>query len=67
MDAMPVNLGGFVCPADGIDTSRFLGTTASGKQMVLLRYDLAADNPSVEANRFADNVLRMLAGCHDYY
>lgn len=66
MDAMPVSLGGFVCPADGVDTSRFLGTTASGKDMVLLRYDLAADNPDVEADRFAANVLRMLNGAHDY-
>lgn len=66
MDAMPVNLGGFVCPADGVDASRFLGTTASGKEMVLLRYDLAADDPDVEADRFAANVLRMIEGAHDY-
>lgn len=66
MDSMPVNLGGFVCPADGIDTSRFLGTTASGKQMVLLRYDLAAEDPDVEADRFAENVLKMIKGFHDY-
>lgn len=66
MDAMPVSLGGFVCPADGIDTSRFLGTTASGKEMVLLRYDLAAGDPDVEADRFAANVLCMINGTHDY-
>lgn len=66
MDAMPVNLGGFVCPADGVDTSRFLGTTASGKEMVLLRYDLGADDPDAEADRFAANVLRMIEGAHDY-
>ena len=66
MDAMAVNLGGFVCPADGVDTSRFLGTTASGKEMVLLRYDLAADDPNTEADRFAANVLRMIEGAHDY-
>jgi len=66
MDAMPVNLGGFVCPADGVDTSRFLGTTASGKEMVLLRYDLAAEDPDLEADRFASNVLRMIKGAHDY-
>ncbi|WP_397544706.1 hypothetical protein [Roseovarius salis] len=66
MDALPVSLGGFVCPADGVDTSRFLGTTASGKEMVLLRYDLAAVDPDVEADRFAANVLRMIDGAHDY-
>ncbi len=66
MDAMPVDLGGFVCPADGVDTSRFLGTTASGKEMVLLRYELAAEDPDSEADRFASNVLRMIEGSHDY-
>ena len=66
MDAMPVNLGGFVCPADGVDTSRFLGTTASGKDMVLLRYDLGAANPDEEADRFATNVLKMIERTHDY-
>jgi len=66
MDAMPVRLGGFVCPANGIDTSRFLGTTASGKEMVLFRYDLAAKNPDMEADRFAENVLRMINGNHEY-
>ena len=66
MDAMPVNLGGFVCPSDGVDTTRFLGTTASGKEMVLLRYDLAAEDPDLEADRFAANVLRMIERSHDY-
>ncbi|RCK41034.1 hypothetical protein TH30_22220 [Thalassospira profundimaris] len=66
MDAMPVTLGGFVCPADGIDTSRYLGTTASGKEMVLLRYDLAASDQDAEADRFANNVLRMINGNHEY-
>lgn len=66
MDAMPVDLGGFVCPADGIDTSRFLGTTASGKEMVLFRYDLAAADPDAEADRFSNNVLKMIIGDHEY-
>ena len=66
MDAMAVNLGGFVCPADGGDASRFLGATATDKEMVLLRYDLAADDPNMEADRFAENVIRMIDGNHDY-
>lgn len=60
MDAMGVDLGGFVCPADGVDTSRYMGTTTSGKQMVLLRYDLAAENPDAEADRFTANVLNAI-------
>ena len=66
MDAMGVNLGGFVCPAEGADTSRFLGTTETGKQMILLRYDLAAADPNTEADLFAANVLRMISGDHDF-
>ena len=66
MDALAVNLGGIVCPADGVDASRDLGTTATGKKLTLLRYDLAADNLDAEADRFAANVLRMIEGTHDY-
>lgn len=66
MDAMGVSLGGFVCPAEGADTSRFLGTTETGKQMILLRYDLAADDPDAEADLFAVNVLRMIEGEREF-
>ena len=66
MDAMDVTLGGFVCPTNAIDTSRFLGTTASGKQLFLLRYDLAADDPNEEADRFSGNVLSMISGQRDF-
>ena len=66
MDVMPVDLGGFVCPVDGDNTSRFLGTTASGKNIVLLRYDLGARCPEKEVDRFATNVLKMIKRTHDY-
>lgn len=62
MDAMGVQVGGFVCPANGVDTSRYLGTTESGKKLFSLRYDLAAAEPDAESDRFTDNVIRMLDG-----
>ncbi|RWR26378.1 hypothetical protein D2T29_20680 [Sinirhodobacter populi] len=62
MDAMGVSIGGFVCPAIENDTSRYLGETASGKRLVSLRHDLSVADPVVESDRFAQNVLRMLAG-----
>lgn len=62
MDATNVVIGGFVCPADRNDTSRYLGETASGKRMFSLRYDLAAEDPGKEAERLAQNVERMLNG-----
>jgi 5-methylcytosine-specific restriction enzyme subunit McrC len=66
MDAMGVSIGGFVCPSNGIDSSRYLGTTNSGKQMFSLRYDLAALDPGAESSRFANNVVRMVEGTHEF-
>ncbi|MER8605862.1 McrC family protein [Mesorhizobium sp. M1233] len=66
MDAMNVALGGFVCPSSGIDTSRYLGSTATGKKMFGFRYDLAAQDPDAEAERFSANVIKMIAGSHDF-
>lgn len=66
MDAMGVSLGGFVCPANGVDTSRYLGTTESGKQLFSLRYDLAAPDPDAESDRFADNTIRMVEGSREF-
>lgn len=66
MDAMGVQVGGFVCPGNGLDTSRYLGTTKSGKKLYSLRYDLAAAEPDVESERFAENVSRMLDGRQDF-
>ncbi len=66
MDAMNVSIGGFVCPANGVDTSRFLGSTAAGKKMFGLRYDLAAADPDAEAERFSTNVVKMIEGNYDF-
>lgn len=66
MDAMNVGIGGFVCPSNGVDASRYLGITATGKKMFGLRYDLAAEDADKEALRFSDNVLKMINGSHDF-
>jgi len=66
MDAMNVSVGGFVCPANGVDTSRYLGSTATGKKMFGLRYDLAAQDADAEAQRFSENVIKMVNGIHEF-
>jgi len=66
MDAMGVNVGGFVCPAEGADSTRYLGTTETGKEMNIIRYDLAAEDPDAEADQFAENVLRMIRGEREF-
>ncbi|UXN65409.1 McrC family protein [Phyllobacterium sp. A18/5-2] len=66
MDAMNVDVGGFVCPTNGVDTSRYLGSTATGKKMFGLRYDLAAEDLDVEAERFSQNAIKMITGSHDF-
>ena len=62
MDAMGTKIGGFVCPSDGVDSTRYLGTTESGKKMFSLRYDLAAPDPEAELERLAENVIGMVEG-----
>ncbi len=66
MDAIGVSIGGFVCPANEADTSRYLGETASGKRMFSLRYDLSISDPDAESDRFAENVIRMLNGDRNF-
>ncbi|MDX0534355.1 hypothetical protein GOC55_12930 [Sinorhizobium medicae] len=66
MDAMNVAVGGFVCPSNGVDTSRYLGSTATGKKMFGLRYDLAAEDADAEAERFSENVIKLVTGSHDF-
>lgn len=66
MDALDVKIGGFVCPAVTDETSRYLGTTAGGKAMTVLRLDLAATNPELEADRLIRNVKHMVAGAQRF-
>lgn len=62
MDALGVEIGGFVCPAVEEQRSRMLGTTRAGKELALLRYDLRANNPIAEVDRLFANVLTLLLG-----
>jgi|GEM_PF-5461599 len=66
MDSFGTDVGGFVCPATGADTSRYLGVTKSGKQLYSLRYDLAAQDSGAESDRFAHNVIQMVKGQRDF-
>ena len=62
MDALGVAIGGFVCPVHGVETSRLMGETASGKVMFSLRFDLSAVDLDHEAKRLVANVARMVSG-----
>jgi len=66
MDVMGVDVGGFVCPTRDGEMSRFMGTTTSGKRLSNLRFDLAAADPGIEADRFAENVCRLIQGRQDF-
>lgn len=66
MEVMRVDVGGFVCPAREQETSRSIGLMASGKQMSMLRFDLATNDPSAEADKFANNVIKMIERRSDF-
>lgn len=60
MDAIGVKSGAFVCPMRNGDLSRFLGTTASGRRMTLLRFDMSATSPEEEADTFFTKVQALI-------
>lgn len=66
MDAVGVSVGAFICPGHEDTKSHFLGTTAGGKKMSVLRFDLDASNPEAEADRFFQNVRRLIEDHHAY-
>lgn len=66
MDALGVKCGGLICPQDGEAKSSFLGTTAGEKAMSLLRFDLAASDPNLEADRLFANVKLLVDGDRHY-
>lgn len=66
MDAMGVSIGAFICPAYGVERTRLLGTTVSGRQMFCLRYDLRSVDSDHESERLARNVVSMLNGSGDF-
>jgi len=66
MNAIGIAKGGFVLPQrDGV-SSRFMGQTLGGRELSLLRFDLAADEMEKEATRLFDNVERLMSGEHAY-
>ena len=66
MDVMNVEIGGFVCPSRDAEISRTLGTTATGKCLNIFRFDLAAEDPVGEIERFVENIRRMIQGRCDF-
>ena len=66
MDALDVRIGAFICPSDGVERSRLLGTTVSGRQMFCLRYDLRAIDSDCESERLARNVASMVNGSREF-
>jgi 5-methylcytosine-specific restriction endonuclease McrBC regulatory subunit McrC len=66
MDALQVSTGAFVCPTVGAEKSSFIGTTAGGKRMSVLRFDLSANDPESEAERFYQNVRTFALGERDF-
>jgi 5-methylcytosine-specific restriction enzyme subunit McrC len=66
MDTVGVKRGGFVCPQRPGAVSQFMGTTAGGKEFSLLRFDLAAANIELEADRFVTNLAKLVDGDHGY-
>jgi 5-methylcytosine-specific restriction enzyme subunit McrC len=66
MDALGVEHGAFVCPATEGERSGFIGTTGGGKRMSVLRYNLSADDPEAEEERFFGNVRKLATGRRDF-
>lgn len=66
MDIVGVVRGGFVCPQRPGQISSVLGHTSAGKELSLLRFDLAAPDLEVEAARFVNNLARLVDGTHGY-
>lgn len=66
MDTVGVQMGGFICPQRDGSTSRYMGTTAGGKELSLLRFDLSAGDIEAEAERFIANVAKLVSGNYTY-
>lgn len=66
MDALGVTKGGFVLPARSQSASRYMGTTAGGKVLSELRFDLAATNMEHEGDRFVSNLVKLIGGASDF-
>jgi 5-methylcytosine-specific restriction enzyme subunit McrC len=66
MDALNVKAGGFILPTRPGERSRYLGTTAGGKKMYSLRFDLSVDDLETEADRLFNNVAELINGSYQF-
>ena len=66
MDTVGVTRGAFICPQRPGDNSRYLGQTKGGKEISLLRFNLAAADMEGECARFVENVAKVSSGHHDF-
>lgn len=66
MDALGVQRGALLCPQLDDATSSYMGSTMGGKEISLLRFDLGAENPQIEADRLFENVRRLIDGQRGY-
>ncbi len=66
MEALGVRVGGFICPQRPEAASRYMGQTLGAKALSTLRFDLAAADLDVEADRFVSNVVKLIAGRRDF-
>jgi 5-methylcytosine-specific restriction enzyme subunit McrC len=63
LDAIKATRGAFICPATNPqELSQYLGRTLTGKELALIRIDLAASNLETEERRFVRNVQKFLGG-----
>lgn len=66
MDALNVGVGGFICPSLPNSPSQYMGKTAGGKSMSVLRFDLSALDPVAEADRLCRNVIKVIDGARSF-
>ena len=63
LDAMNASRGAFICPSTTPnDQSQYLGRTTSGKELAVIRIDLAATDLQTEERKFVRNAQRFISG-----
>lgn len=67
MEATGATHSAFVCPrSSDAEPSRFLGRTAGGRKMGIIRFDLGVDNLLAEEDRLFKNTMRLVDGNYDF-
>ena len=67
MEATGANFSAFVCPrTSDAEPSRFLGRTAGGRNMGIIRFDLGVDDLVAEEDRLFRNTMRLVEGSYDF-